>query len=243
LRALVFLAAAVVVFLFLHWLLRQPRKTILQFAAVAAGLGLILLAATGRLSWVAAVFGAALPFARRLLGLLAYVPVLQRLAAHLAGTRPAGGPSGGNRSSVASRFLRMWLDHDTGEMDGEILEGRWQGRQLGQLGLEELLELYDDYQVQDPDSAALLQSYLERVFGDTWQARAQARGGQAGPAPGGRSAMTREEAYGILGLAPGADREEIIEAHRRLMQKLHPDRGGSTYLAAQINRAKAVLLG
>lgn len=237
-RALVFLAAAVVVFLLLHWLLRQPRKTILQFAAVAASLGLILLAATGRLSWMAAAFGAALPFARRLLGLMGFLPVIQRITAHLKGARAASGPSSGNRSSVTSRFLRMWLDHDTGEMDGEILEGRWQGRQLRQLGLEELLELYEDYQVKDPDSAALLQSYMDRIFGESWQARAQ-----AGPGPKGAAPMTREEAYEILGLAPEAAREEIIEAHRHLMQKLHPDRGGSTYLAAQINRAKALLLG
>lgn len=240
-RALLFLAAAAVMFLFLHWLMRQPRKTILQFAAVAAGLGLILLAATGRLSWVAAVFGAALPFARRLLGLLGYLPVLQRLAAHLAGNRPAGGPSGGKRSSVTSPYLHMWLDHDTGEMDGEILQGRWQGRRLGQLGLEELLELYADYQTRDPDSADLLQSYLERVFGDTWRARARGEGRSG--RPGAAAPMSREEAYEILGLEPGAEREAIIEAHRRLMQKLHPDRGGSTYLAAQINRAKSVLLG
>ena len=54
--------------------------------------------------------------------------------------------------------------------------------------------------------------------------------------------IDREEALAILGLQPGASRDDVIAAHRRLMQKFHPDRGGTDYFAARINRAKDVLL-
>ncbi|MGD8862447.1 MAG: hypothetical protein PVI30_20720 [Myxococcales bacterium] len=69
------------------------------------------------------------------------------------------------------------------------------------------------------------------------------------PPPGGgrgrgrREPMGRAEALEILGLSEGATRDDVVAAHRRLMQRLHPDAGGSDYLAAQINRARDVLLG
>ncbi|MCW8830490.1 MAG: DnaJ domain-containing protein [Gammaproteobacteria bacterium] len=58
-----------------------------------------------------------------------------------------------------------------------------------------------------------------------------------------QTAMDRKQACEILGIEPSASKDEIIKAHKRMMQKLHPDRGGSDYLAAQINQAKDTLLG
>lgn len=87
-----------------------------------------------------------------------------------------------------------------------------------------------------------------------WSWLAEQRGwgrrGQAGPQPGPRfwqppprGGMTRDEAWEILGLRPGAPPQEIRAAHRRLMAAAHPDRGGSDWLAARINQARDVLLG
>ena len=134
----------------------------------------------------------------------------------------------------------MTLDHDSGNLAGEVLAGRFQGQRLDQLDLEDLLRLLDEC-AADEESVALLQAYLDRVHGDEWRQRAGARAQRQGPPRSGE--MSREEALQILGLDAGAGETEITEAHRRLMQKLHPDRGGSAYLAARINLAKEILLG
>jgi len=76
---------------------------------------------------------------------------------------------------------------------------------------------------------------------DEWAAYAQAHAQTESPS-GDPEKMTREEALQILGLEEGATEQEIIESHRVLMQRNHPDRGGSTWLAARINRAKDILL-
>lgn len=241
-RALIFLIAAIIIFLVIRWLRRQPRKVWLQFAAVGLGIGLILLAMTGRLHWLAALFGVLLPFARRLIGLLGYLPMIQRLVGQFQTARAAQGSGGGGRSQVESRYLRMVLDHQTGEMSGEILLGCFKGRQLGDMSVEELLELYAECQAQDQESTALLQAYLDRNHGEDWREQAQTSSAHDPGATTPSAKMSRTEAYEILGLPPEAGREQIIETHRRLIQKLHPDRGGSTYLAAKINQAKDLLL-
>jgi hypothetical protein len=159
---------------------------------------------------------------------------------------PDGAGAGGQQSTVETAWLRMELDHATGRMDGDVLQGRYAGRRLSGLRFEELILLLRDCRAADNQAAALLESYLDRSIGEDWRERAASGDpGEAADAAfsavsGG--AMTREQAWDVLGLKPGAEEADIRAAHRRLMKKFHPDQGGSTYLAAQINRAKDLLL-
>lgn len=221
------------------FMVADPRKVLAAIRwslAIVGLLAVLYLLVTGRyglILWTLAFF---LPMLLRSRGLW------QRMKA-------MRGPSAGQQSQVNTRYLRMVLDHDTGEMDGTVSEGAYQGAQLGELSLEDLLSLLREIGGQDPQSAAVLEAYLDRVHGDSWREAAGEPGagatGGAGAGRGGSGAgrgMTREEAHNILGVKPGASAKEITEAHRKLMQKVHPDHGGSNYLAAKINEAKDLLL-
>lgn len=147
---------------------------------------------------------------------------------------------GGRRSQVKTDHLEMELDHDTGEMRGRVIKGFFAGRSIERLRPVELAHLWQDCRFTDPQSAQLVEAYLDRVH-PSWR-EDMARAEDSGPkGPDGR--MTRDEALEILGLAGEPSDEEVRRAHRELMLKLHPDRGGSTYLAAKVNEAKDVLLG
>ena len=149
---------------------------------------------------------------------------------------PGAAPSAGQVSAVDTAMLHMELDHNSGVMTGRVLSGRLAGRSLGGLSLAELLALRAEC-AGDASSLAVLDSFIDRTQPADWRAQAEAA---ERPAQGDQA---RERAYEILGLAPGADEAAIREAHRRLMLKNHPDHGGSAYIAAEINRARDILLG
>lgn len=159
--------------------------------------------------------------------------------------RPAPGSSApggvGAKSSVRSAMFEMELDHDTGDMDGLVTAGVHEGRWLSSLGEAELLAMLP-FAASDGDSRALLEAYLDRRV-PGWREHAEADPDAGHARPAGSGPMTKQEAYQVLGLEAGAGTQEIREAHRRLMKRLHPDSGGSTFLAAKINEAKDTLLG
>jgi len=174
------------------------------------------------------------------------------------GTGGWGGGSGAGAnqgSRVATDHLEMELDHASGAIRGTILKGRFAGQDIETLSPAELVLVWQDYSFADPSSAQILEAYLDRRH-PTWRddLERQAEGGdgedenrndkrgQRSSAPSSGS-MTRAEALEILGLQDGASDDAIRSSHRELMKKLHPDRGGSNYLASKINQAKALLVG
>jgi hypothetical protein len=245
-RLIILIALVAGVLWFLHWFRRSPPQQVtkvLRRGLLYGGIGLlVLLAATGRLNPVFAAMAAAVPVLLRAVHLLRVLPLIQQVMRSLGLSGlpgAAGGSGGGQTSSIRTRFLEMTLDHASGDMDGLIMEGPLQGRRLSELDLEQLLDLLTLCRSGDAQSAAVLEAYLDRVGGDGWREHAQ---GQGTAPPASTTDMTRDEALAILGLVKGADAEEIRAAHRRLMQRFHPDRGGSDYLAAKINEAKRLLL-
>lgn len=146
----------------------------------------------------------------------------------------------GRRSTVRTAALEMELDHDSGNLQGFVLAGRQEGKSLASLGLTELKALHAELS-GDPESCRLLETYLDGRF-PVWREDANSDGDHRQRVAPSSGAMTKEEAYKILGLEAGAAAADVRKAHRRLIQRLHPDLGGSSFLAARINEAKDVLL-
>lgn len=202
-----------------HWARRQYRREGREFLwkgglALAVFLCLVL-AAAGKLNWLAAAGAGLLALSRMLL------PTLLELAPRLLGQR-------GAVSELRTATVELRLHNASGAISGRVLSGPFAGSALDSLSPAELQQLIAHCQQHDPEAVAPLQAYAQR--------RQHRPSGGSGP-------MGRDEALAILGLSPGAAAEEIREAHRRLIQRMHPDRGGSEYLAARINQARDVLLG
>jgi hypothetical protein len=176
-------------------------------------------------------------------GIIVFLVPFALVAWFLGGARMVfsqrSGPAAAKHSNVETAFIRMRLDHDTGAMSGTVLQGRFAGSRVEELSLPDLLALLRECRAADEDGARLIEAYLDRSH-PTW--RDGFRGGTEAPPASATSDVTTDEAYAILGLSPGANDAAIRSAHHELMKKLHPDHGGSDYLATKINRARDVLL-
>lgn len=235
-RLILLLAIIAVIYLLLRRAQSQPpHKRRAEYIKLGLGIAVVVvigLTLTGRMHWIGAALTGLLVLVRQLL------PTLVRLFPMLGSLRgQAAGPSAGQQSTVETDILRMHLDHDSGALSGDVLKGSYREWRLDEMDQAQLRELYAYCESEDADSVQLLDSYLQQRFpGEQFSA-------SASPPPDSGSGMSRAEALAVLGLDDAASDEDIVAAHRRLMQKLHPDRGGNDYLAAKINQAKDLLLG
>lgn len=223
----------------------RAKRAWQKLAFIGGGITLLVLTVFGKLPWLFAVIGGLLPFAQKLLAGLRTLEIFKNVLGQVTGR--ASSTNTGPISRILTRYFDLQLNQLTGAISGLILRGRFRGRQLEQLDLESLIEVRAECGVDDPDSAAVIDAYLNQRFGNTWQQPGQQSGHQTGSrersstTPSG--SMGRAEALAILGLSEPTTPEAIKDAHRRLMQRMHPDRGGSDYLAAKINQAKDILMG
>ena len=224
-QILLIIAGIIALFLLLRWLKAQPRGKRIRYYLVVVAIAFLALAATGRLHWLFAAGAAALPVLFKLFSLLRFTPMFLNLFHKIK-----FGKQG--YASFNSRFVRLELNPMTGTLDGVILEGSLKGRRLSKLDQKEIQTLLDFLKKEDPKAAYLLKTFFAARSGRAHTASHTAQSGH----------LTKKDAYQVLGLQDGASRDEIVAAHRKLIQKLHPDRGGSPYLAKVINEAKQLLL-
>jgi len=151
--------------------------------------------------------------------------------------------SQGQKSEVRTPYLQMILDHDTGAMEGVVLKGLFEGSELSRLSDNDLIKLLVQVREKDSQSGQLVEAFLD-VERPGWRKsfKQEAQNPFNWAGAGGDGPMTIDQAFEILGLEPGATTKDVNRAHRALMKKFHPDQGGSTYLAAQINQAKEILI-
>ncbi|MFT7286060.1 MAG: hypothetical protein ACI87W_000164 [Halieaceae bacterium] len=233
-RLILLIAVVAVLYILLRRVASKPphlrRNEYLKVGTGAAVVAVVLLTLAGKMHWIGAAFTGLLVAARQSL------PVLARLFPLLGslGNRANAQP---RQSTVSTAILRMHLDHESGTMSGEVLEGPLQNWRLDELDRDQLDTLREYCEERDAESLQLLDGYLQQRA-DTASAGADKETVGATTSGG----MGHKEALEVLGLEEAADRDAVIAAHRKLMQKLHPDRGGSDYLAAKINQAKDLLL-
>ncbi len=229
-------AVALVIYLGLQLLRTANPARLARLIKIAGGvLSLAMAAFVG----VKGQLAVAIPLGFFGAGLLGWAPMGSAGFGRLGGMFGGGAKrSPGQTSRVKSGYLDMALDHETGQLSGSIVAGQYAGRNLDEFDLPQLLTASAEF---DAESVVLLESYLDRRF-PVWRQHAQGEGARRETRASSSGKMTNEEAYQILGVQPGASRSEISAAHRALMKKLHPDQGGSTYLAARVNEAKDTLL-
>src|ERR1019366_4981774 len=169
----------------LRWATQANPATLARFlkytAIAVAVIGVVLMLVIGRLGLLFLVAGLLFPLWRRW--------QRSRTAADM-------GARQGRSSNIETVYLSVTLDHDSGTVDGRIKAGRFKDRRLADLSLADLVGLLAEVRAPDPEGAAVLEAYLDRIHGASWRA---GEAGQGSPHPNQSAggAMTREEAFHV----------------------------------------------
>lgn len=211
---------------------QERRAALLRFILIALFVLTLSLVATGRAHWLAAALAGLLLLAKNLIMLGARsMPLLHLWRRH---SNSEFGPR------IKTPYLDVKINLRNGHIDGKVLQGEFAEQLLSELNRPKLDQLLEVLRGTDREGSMLLQAYIMRRFGPSGENSQQGPNYQQ-QAPSS-SNLTTAEAWQILGLEPEADEATIIKAHKRLIQKLHPDRGGNDYLASKVNAAKDLLL-
>jgi hypothetical protein len=224
---------------------KQRSKSLWTYALWGSAAVLILLFLTGRAHWITAAIGALLPLAKSVL------PYLQRLIPYAFQWRQQKQQQG----QLTGEWVKLNVNPLSGRLNGSVLKGELKDRSLSDLSESDLKVLLKACLTEDMKSAQLLAAFLQQTYGQQWQERFadvlnahQSQGGQSRGQSSGASfdhhsgPLSEQEAYEILGVDEHASKDEIIKAYKSLMQKVHPDRGGSDYLTRLVSEAKELLL-
>jgi len=217
---------------------RQSRLLLIVGTVLTA---IVVLIVMGRLpiQFIAAPIGVAATFLLRMLPTaLRLLPLWQMLKSKTDLNRNKTRDPANQTSVIRTEFLTMELKHSSGDMDGSVLKGNFEGQRLSSLLLVQLIQLAQECRL-DNDSLQVLEAYLDRMHPD-WRGEADEESAQSASLE--ESVMSKELALEILGLSGLVSKEDVTVAHRKLMQKMHPDRGGTDYLAKKINTAKDYLM-
>ena len=147
-------------------------------------------------------------------------------------------------SEIKTDYLHITLDESKNELDAVILKGPFSNQTLSRLGVTDILQIRKECKNYNYQNITYIENYLDNVQ-PKWRDNLKHHNGATNEKQKKVQQDNRlsiDEAYAVLGLHPGASYEQIRQAHRNLMKKVHPDQGGSSYLAAQINHAKDFLL-
>ncbi|WP_413993357.1 DnaJ domain-containing protein [Labrys okinawensis] len=190
---------------------------------LAFSLGLLLLT---RGEW-----GIGIPFLILATAMRGWLPQMRKGA--IPGTRA-------RTAYVRTIDLVFMLDAARQPVDGQVIRGTFSGRRLSSMQAAELLALRGQI-AADFVGRSILEAYLDRRLAG-WREHFKDNANAGYRRGTTTDAMSKQEAYQILGVQPGASPEEIRRAHRTLMKKIHPDKGGTTQMAARVNRARDILL-